>query len=439
MKVASTDAPAKTAAAFAVILVLVVASAAPQRAEAASPRIVGGTDTTINERPFTVAITDPVLGQFCDGTLVTPEIVVSAAHCFYGPLSGDPVDFTETPSAFSAVTGRTTLSSDDGAEIAFEELYFFVDGPSGPESEAATASPVDGLQGPILFDPDSLVWDVVFLKLQSQAPAPATPIKIAGANEGATWAPGRTSFITGYGATEENGPSSDTLQVAEVEMIADSTCGQPEVYGDGSGFTFDPATMVCAGVFPEGGRDSCQGDSGGPLVVPIAGGGFRLVGDTSFGEGCAREHKPGVYGRVAGETIRPALEAGIHAVTGVDVTGSGATPPRQEPPGGFDPPPPGEQPPAADATAPQTRIDKHPRKRERRKRARFAFGSTEAGSSFECKLDRDRWEPCESPFAQRVERRRNHRFKVRAIDATGNVDAKPAKFEWRVTQKRPRR
>jgi secreted trypsin-like serine protease len=66
--------------------------------------------------------------------------------------------------------------------------------------------------------------------------------------------------------------------------------------------------MVCAG-FPEGGVDTCQGDSGGPMFGRTAGGTLRVVGTTSFGEGCARPGKPGVYGRVADDTLRPWIAA----------------------------------------------------------------------------------------------------------------------------------
>jgi secreted trypsin-like serine protease len=43
-----------------------------------------------------------------------------------------------------------------------------------------------------------------------------------------------------------------------------------------------------------GGKDSCQGDSGGPIFV-----GNTQVGIVSFGDGCARPEKPGVYARVS--------------------------------------------------------------------------------------------------------------------------------------------
>lgn len=65
---------------------------------------------------------------------------------------------------------------------------------------------------------------------------------------------------------------------------------------------FESRTQVAAG-FPQGGVDTCQGDSGGPLLVP-AGSELRLVGNTSYGNGCAEPGYPGVYGRVADEAMR---------------------------------------------------------------------------------------------------------------------------------------
>jgi len=51
--------------------------------------------------------------------------------------------------------------------------------------------------------------------------------------------------------------------------------------------------MICAG-YPEGGKDGCQGDSGGPLTFK-GDQGYTLQGVVSFGDGCAKAGKVGVY------------------------------------------------------------------------------------------------------------------------------------------------
>ena len=54
--------------------------------------------------------------------------------------------------------------------------------------------------------------------------------------------------------------------------------------------------MLCAG--GEAGKDSCQGDSGGPLTYKEATQ-HVLIGDVSFGPGCANAGYYGVYGRIS--------------------------------------------------------------------------------------------------------------------------------------------
>ena len=99
----------------------------------------------------------------------------------------------------------------------------------------------------------------------------------------------------------------------------------------------------------------------------------------------------------------------------------------------------GSVPPAAilvgtepgDRTPPQTRLVSGPARSGYERLAKFRFVSSEAQSSFDCKLDGKRWKQCRSPYELKVKPGR-HLFKVRAIDRFGNADPTPVRFGWRV-------
>ena len=76
-----------------------------------------------------------------------------------------------------------------------------------------------------------------------------------------------------------------------------------------------------------------------------------------------------------------------------------------------------------DTKAPQTTISKGPGKKGAPK---FTLGSSEAGASFECRLDKKAFAPCESPLKLRHVEPGRHTLAVRATDAAGNTDPTPA-------------
>ena len=85
-----------------------------------------------------------------------------------------------------------------------------------------------------------------------------------------------------------------------------------------------------------------------------------------------------------------------------------------------------------DNSAPDTTISKAPPKKTDKTKAKIKFTSSEAGSTFECKLDKGAFEACNSPAKYKKLEPGKHKFQVRAIDAAGNVDGTPAKAKWKV-------
>jgi trypsin len=267
-----------------VTLVLALGATAPAHA------IVGGHDASPGEYPFIAHLLIDRTFQ-CTGTLVTPTHVVTAAHCgsiVPGGIANVPIGQPGQLIEVSIGAYRTPSSSLTGGYASDGEEHV---------AKAVTVNPGWAGLG-------SVGHDVAIVELDRPSAEP--PVKIASAQERSLWAPGTLATIAGFGVTEADGDQPEVLQEAQVPIVADDVPAKAYPYLlDGvdpvlGGFESD--TQVAAG-YPEGGVDTCQGDSGGPLLV-AAGSEMRLVGDTSYGQGCAEPDYPGIYGRLAGDTLR---------------------------------------------------------------------------------------------------------------------------------------
>ncbi|HEX8120205.1 MAG TPA: DNRLRE domain-containing protein [Solirubrobacteraceae bacterium] len=83
----------------------------------------------------------------------------------------------------------------------------------------------------------------------------------------------------------------------------------------------------------------------------------------------------------------------------------------------------------SDTTPPDTTIASGPLDTYRSGIGRFAFGASEAGSTFECSLDGAAFAPCPASHVVHVANG-GHTVRVRARDAAGNVDPTPATRDW---------
>ncbi len=257
-------------------ILTVVATWAVLASVAASPSsaVVGGSDAAPGEFPSVAEITFGVFG--CTGTLIDSTHVLSAGHCgsATGALVGSPIAWP-TPLIDVRIGSNKT---GEGEQV--------------PVSSVAISPDYLGL---------SDRNDLSILTLSR--PSVHAPTPVAGAGERSIWNPGVLATIAGWGDTTGNSDFSDTLQKAQVPITTDAYCA--DAYGENDGLTggFDAETMVCAG-YPEGGVDTCQGDSGGPLFAS-----GRVVGVTSWGNGCAEAGFPGVYARVADTKLRTWVES----------------------------------------------------------------------------------------------------------------------------------
>ena len=223
--------------------------------EPAVAAIIGGEEAQPGEFPFQAALVNAATRfQFCGGTFVDGDWVMTAAHCVDGVR--DPENIKVLAGAHNKLT--------DGEVLDVERVYIH----PAYASEATISS------------------DVALLKLGGEHMYPR--IELLTPDRVDLSAPGTIATTIGWGLTSDGGPSSAVLKKLDAEIISNDECKTH--LGDN---ILD--STICAGKL--GSNESiCNGDSGGPLMVPYRNR-WMQVGITSFGTNIC--YQPTAFARVS--------------------------------------------------------------------------------------------------------------------------------------------
>jgi secreted trypsin-like serine protease len=241
-------------------------------------KIVGGIAAPAGKFPFQTALVfsgTPVgsehFGQFCGGSLIAQDWVLTAAHCVPGTQ----------PAEVDVFVGSNVLPSGGG----------------GAPTAGGARIHVRDIIVHDAYDPATSDNDIALLRLQGPAPADLATAIPATAELDAKYAmPLGDAVVIGWGATTEGGNTTPQLMRVWVDIQDTASCeANYQVAIPGTDITDN---MFCAGL-PEGGQDSCQGDSGGFIGAPVGDNKYVQLGVVSWGIGCARPKLFGVYTRVS--------------------------------------------------------------------------------------------------------------------------------------------
>ncbi|XP_068573806.1 plasminogen activator, urokinase a [Cebidichthys violaceus] len=257
-----------------------------ERSEQRMHKIVGGSFTPIESNPWVAALFHQRSGFLCGGSLIAPCWVLTAAHCF---SDGEETNIKH----LSVYLGKTAINDTD----ADREQSFTV----------------EKLIIHQHYNDFNYNNDIALLKIKSRNGGCA--VRSASART-VCLPPSHTQLPAGFqcsiaGFGNERFMAlrySQLLKQAEVKLLSQTDCTSQSDYGDRI-----TENMLCA-ASPDWSTDACQGDSGGPLVCEAAGRMF-LFGVVSWGEGCARRNKPGVYTRVANYNKWIAAKTGLSKYT----------------------------------------------------------------------------------------------------------------------------
>lgn len=198
--------------------------------------------------------------HFCGASLIKKNWILTAAHCVRG----------QSTRGLKVVIGAHTLGARVQAETMSVEKVVVHPGYGGNTNNDFALLKISG---------ESRGQTIELNRAQLNVPDSGSPLIATSA---------------GFGVTRQGGWSTEkTLRKVNLPLVSQQECNRAY-----NGRITDQ--MICAGK-PQGGIDTCQGDSGGPLYLKRSQsqGGAILIGIVSWGEGCARPNKYGVYARVS--------------------------------------------------------------------------------------------------------------------------------------------
>ncbi|KAM4748732.1 ovochymase-1 [Rhinophrynus dorsalis] len=224
------------------------------------PRIVGGEEACPNCWPWQIGVL--FLKEFhCGGVLISPQWVLTGAHCV---LTRDATNWDVIAGDHDRLLTEPTEQVRAVGAIKVHENF-----------DLRT------------YDNDiALLWLKEPLELNNFV----RPVCLPSNEE--PLAPSSVCVATGWGNTLEVGRPAMRLQQLQVPILDSNICNNSYYHGAIT------ERMFCAGFPSSQGKDACQGDSGGPLVCRNEKKPFVLYGLVSWGVGCARALKPGVYTKI---------------------------------------------------------------------------------------------------------------------------------------------
>merc|ERR1719167_716142 len=223
-------------------------------------RIVGGAEAPKNAWPWQAMLTTSSGAQYCGGTLIDPQWVLTASHCLSGRKTSD------VKIRMGAHYRHINVGTEQNIDVAKIVLHTSFN------------------------KPKFMSYDIALIKLARPAILnKAVGLACLPSNAVFGLVPGKRCWITGWGTLSSGGPSANVLMQTSVPIKSDAAChiSLPNQID---------ASMVCAG-YDQGGIDSCQQDSGGPMVCEYSGR-FHIEGVISWGIGCGSPGKFGVYAKV---------------------------------------------------------------------------------------------------------------------------------------------